>query len=643
MSTPPPSGSGPGGDTEAIVRCFEDIPAVVWLFEGPELTVVAANRAARASVGDRAGIIGRPVREVIPEMAGQQIFDMIAHCLGTGTLVIGRERRALVDRNGDGVLEEGFFTFTFTATHDSDGSVRGVLAHVLDVTDQVLARRSAEERATESERRYREARDVVATLQRHLLPQSLPALATVRLAAHYLVASSELAAGGDWFDAIPLDGGGLGLVVGDVVGHGPDAAATMSQLRTVAAQALHTRCGPALDEFARRHAGAHAATVCVAELDTDSGVLDYVLCGHPAPVVLSTTNDARVLPGGGPPLGVGSSERLPRREQLSPGDVLLMYTDGLVERADRPLADGIAALAEATRAAMVDQSTADSTLPDTRADLACTSAVERMGWLGYTDDVTVLAVERLAVPVRPLHCVLPAVPASLSETRRAIEQWLRSLDADDETVFTVQHAVGEAVTNAVEHAYGAEPGILEIHAEATDLGVAEISVVDQGAWREARIDPGARGRGLTIMRRLADSVEVRRSPQGTTVLLRFPVRCPVVFDEDRPLDGRASVSRDAFATAVHRSSEPRLDVRGPVDFHTEEQLRQAILEASRGGALPLVLDLTQVTYLASAGVRLLFDLNGIAIRSVVAPDRSPAGQVLAITGFPATAVTSTPT
>src|SRR3954452_22729190 len=102
----------------------------MWAFEGPELRVVAANASARASAGFRPGIVGRPIREVLPELEGQQIFEMMEEAFSHGRVVSADHRRVLVDRDGDGRLEEGFFSYTFLPTRDADGQVSGLIVHI---------------------------------------------------------------------------------------------------------------------------------------------------------------------------------------------------------------------------------------------------------------------------------------------------------------------------------------------------------------------------------------------------------------------------------------------------------------------------------------------------------------------------------
>ncbi|QFZ20160.1 SpoIIE family protein phosphatase [Saccharothrix syringae] len=626
-SDSPPAPTPPvapvAGDPAAVVACFEELPAVVWAFRGPDLVVVAANRAARASVGDRPGLVGRPVRESVPEVAGQQVFDLIEQCYSRAQVVVGDERRVLVDRDGDGRPEEGFFTFTCLPWRDGGGEVTGVVAHVVEVTGQVLARRRAEERC-------QAAQDLVHALQSALLPATLPVLPGVRLAARYVVAGDEHASGGDWFDAVPLPGGRVALLVGDVVGHGPAAAAAMGQLRTVALHALWSGATVAdavaqLDAFAARLPATRAATVCAVELDTATGALTGVNRGHPPALVVTAGGTTR-FPGQGEPdapLGVGRAGHAVWRDRLAPGDALLLYSDGLVERPGRPLAAGLAALAEATAAA-TDEA---GTLPRNPADRLCVAAVERMGWLGYDDDVTVLVAQRPARPHPPLHLVLPAKAAALTWLRHGVADWLAALDVDDGTAFTVQHGVGEAVTNAVEHAYGDGRGEVLVDATLSDEGVAELVVTDRGRWRPPGA-PGGRGRGLALMRHFAEAVQVTPTEDGTTVRLLFRLtRAPHLEHPPRRTGRRV----DELVTDLRREPRPVLTVSGPVDAHTVDALGAALLDAGRGGPRPLVVDLTRVTHLASAGVRLLHEVTAELDAELVAPTGSTAGQVLALT------------
>src|SRR5258708_37819858 len=175
---------------------------------------------------------------------------------------------------------------------------------------------------------------MVLALQEALLPAALPVLPRARIAARYLAAGQEQAAGGDWFDAIPLDGGGVALVVGDVVGHGVAAVAAMGQLRAVLTELLAAEddLGHVLrriDAFAARMPSLRAATLALMGLDPATGTLRYTTCGHPPPLVIGLDGNARYPEGTGTgPLGIGCPPAL-ASGRLTPGEPVLLYGGGL--------------------------------------------------------------------------------------------------------------------------------------------------------------------------------------------------------------------------------------------------------------------------------------------------------------------------
>jgi anti-anti-sigma factor len=636
---------GEAGDPDDVVRAFEAMPAVLWAFAGPEHTVVAANFAARASIGHRDDIIGRPIREVIPEMVGQQVFEMIDEVYASGRPVSHTDRRVLMDRDGDGRLEEGFFTYTFLPTGGADGAVSGMVVHIVETTDGVRQRRAVEARADESERRYREARDVVLSLQRSLLPAGVPVLPRVRLAAHYLVSGSEAAAGGDWLDAVPLPDGRVALLVGDVVGHGPDAAAVMGQLRAVALQGLSSGAGTTealarLDDLAARLPAATASTVCLVVLDVRSGEVEVASRAHPPPLVAGGDEAPRyldVVPGS--PLGTDGKPAVVARDRLRAGQLLLLWTDGLLERPGVGQADAMAELVRVAGAVLSEPVGPDTSVPALPADRLCTLVLERFAWSGYRDDVTVLAAELLPAGRPGLRLSVPGEPHQLSVVRRALRGWLITLDLAGHDVLAVLHAVGEACGNAVEHAYaGHDAGPIRVAGDLDDHGVLHLSVTDEGRWRPAAA-PGDRGRGLMMMRTLLGTVEVSSGPSGTIVAMTHRPLRPVRVGASSnvgPVAGLAAAPDpdDVFTTRLERGDRTVLRVRGAVDLETVDRLERAVMEAGRGGG-SAVLDLSGVTYLSSAGVRLLHRLRAMdgAAPVLLAPEGGVPYQVLRLSGL----------
>ncbi|MEU4777402.1 SpoIIE family protein phosphatase [Micromonospora sp. NPDC023633] len=635
------------GDPQAVLDGFEQLPGFVWIFEGPELRVVAANPAVRAAVGNRSGLIGEPFRQAVPELAGQHIFELLDQALH-GIRSHGYEQRVLTDRDGDGRLTEAFYTFDMAPWHNPDGSVRGVIVQAVDATGVVAARQAAETAAATAERRYRQAAGLVLELQRSLLPDLLPVLPNVQVAAHYLVASSDLVAGGDWFDAVPLPDGRLALTVGDVVGHGATAAAAMGQLRTVARQALQSggalpQVLAALDDFAARTPATRAATTCLAVLDPTSGALEAASHGHPAPLVIDASGDSRYLPlAPAGPLGTGAGPVPVHACQLRADDVLLLYTDGLIERPRQSLREGARVLADTAAAARRGMLTEATTVPQRLPDRICTLVTERLALAGggFGDDTTLLAAHLLPKPVAPLHLTLPADTTALRPMRRQMSDWLTRIGASGPDTSDLVHAAGEAATNAIDHAYpSGTTGTFTVHGTLDDQGVVHVTCTDQGRWRPPVPDPGGRGRGLTMIRGLVDRAEVRHTEAGTTVSMHHHIgqatNVTTVATAQAAGPHKQATVVEEFAVAVIETPTGRvLRVQGPVDLVTGPQLRAAIMQASRGGSLPLTIDLTPVTHLSSTGVKILHEVGRIITSlRVTATGQSPAHGVLELTGL----------
>jgi len=329
----------PAAELATLRALVAVMPVLMVAVEGPDCRVVAVTGPVRA-LAERSGWVGHPLTEVYPELAAQGVLDIYTGVYRTGQPFSAPEWR-LELAGTDGRVAQLVVRWTAVPWRHPDGSVRGVIGVAQDVTDQVRARVRAEQEAAETGQRYERVRDVVLELQQALLPDAVPVLPRVDVAARYLVAGADQSAGGDWFDVRPLPSGRVGLVVGDVVGHGLAGAAVMSQLRAVLAHALDATGEPVaavaeLERFARTVPGARSATVVVAVLDPAAGTLDYVTRGHPAPLVVDGSGRARqLLGGGGGPLGSGAGGPAQRTE-VADGDVLVLFSDGLVERPDRP-------------------------------------------------------------------------------------------------------------------------------------------------------------------------------------------------------------------------------------------------------------------------------------------------------------------
>jgi serine phosphatase RsbU (regulator of sigma subunit)/anti-sigma regulatory factor (Ser/Thr protein kinase)/anti-anti-sigma regulatory factor len=612
------------GDAAVVRDAFEQLPVLLAALDGPEHRLAAMNAACRAFTG-RPGLMGLAYRDAFPELAGQQLFELLDRVYATGEPETGTEWRAQLGSGPRGP-QEIYADFTVAPRRDPDGTVNGLLIIASDVTERVASRRSAEAARWNAEHRGAPARGIVAELQEALLPTALPVLPRARIAARYLVADQEQAAGGDWFDAIPLDGGRVALVVGDVVGHGVAASAAMGQLRAVLAELLaaETDLGQVLDRtdaFAARMPALRAATLALAVLDPARGTLRYTTCGHPPPLVIAAGGAARYLAGTGTgPLGTGSPPVL-ADSALAPGELVLLYSDGLVDRPGRPLADGMTELAMVAADAAASRALAHGAGP-AAAERVCQLTVELLTRTGHADDVTTLAAQRLAEPVPPLHLALPGERPSLTTARDAFAAWLGRLDATAEDWEALHLAMVEVFTNAIEYAYPkGQPGMVELDATLGDDGSVECRVTDHGTWRPPDPVEEDRGHGLMVAGQVVDSLLVSHPARagdglgngvrGTTVTLRHRLRRPAILasghhgqDAVRPAEPPFRVDTSAAAGATAQAL-----VGGPVDITTADHLARRLLSASRGGTLPLVADLTAVTQLASAGVRALYQVS----------------------------------
>jgi anti-anti-sigma factor len=497
-----------------------------------------------------------------------------------------------------------------------------------------------------------DARDVLAEVQQALLPAALPVLPQARIAARYLIAGQDEAAGGDWFDAVPLAGGSVALMVGDVVGHGLTAATAMGQLRATLNELLTaepelTTALARADAYAARVPALRAATLALAVLDPATGTLQYTTCGHPAPLIVSSAGAQALRATGGGPLGTGSAPVL-ATARLEPGELVLLYSDGLIKRPDRTPPDGLAELAK-----VAGDAGASHALP---ADVAGTSAdrvseltVQLLARTGYTDDVTTLAAQRLPMATPELHIELPGEVGTVRAVRRVFGDWLSRLDPLLQDRDALLLAATEIVTNAVEHAYPAgQPGPVEFHAALADDGQLECRIGDHGTWRLP--DPALpwRGQGLMVAAHLIDHMQVQHPPhsaaappgaRGTVVRLRHRLRRPahVTTEPAGQLPGDAAGPPFSVAAALDGSAA-HATVTGPVDITTADRLAGQLLAACRGGTLPLTVDLGAVTVLTSAGVRALYQvkkqLNGYHQKMIlVAAPGSPADAVLSLAGL----------
>lgn len=616
---------GADTDMESVLAAFEQAPSLLAVCEGPDLVLTALNSAAREVYGDRVGV---PVASAFPEGAGQEIVSWTAEAHRSGEPVTGRLWETA----------DGWLSFTLVPCRAGDGSVRGVVAQAVDATEQVRARTEAETRARDLQRRADVARQDLVGFHDALLPEGLPLGPGVRLAARYLLAEDISLAGGDWFDAVALPDGRTILVVGDVVGHGVRASVTMGELRTLFEERVRSdgdlvAALELLERRAERLPQARAATVCAAVLDPDAGTLTYCTAGHPPPLVVSPGGAASYLPvTGSGALGSGLPFVL-AEEPIGVGDVVVLYTDGLVERPGRSPAENTLDLARVAGSAVTVSDESDQrAAPD-----LVRSVVDELTRPGFTDDITVLAAQRVPLP-EPLRMSVPAFPDTLRVVRQNLGDWLAALGVGQIDELALQHAVGELVSNAVEHAYGPETprqqAVVSIEACLVPGGIVEVEVADHGVWREPG-PAGGRGRGLAMASGFSDDLHVTHGPGGTRAVLRQRPSVPVDL-----LRGTATAPASPTAPMTLRQEGADVTVSGALDHRSADELRRRLSHATRGGTLAVVVDLTEVTHLGSAGVQVLYDemlpgpRNTTARVTLVAPPGSPAQHVLELVRLP---------
>jgi anti-sigma regulatory factor (Ser/Thr protein kinase) len=365
---------------------------------------------------------------------------------------------------------------------------------------------------------YEREHRIAETLQRSLLPEHLPDLPGLEVAARYLPAASEAEVGGDWYDVIPIAGGAVGLVMGDVAGKGLAGASMVGRLRSaMRAYALEGHDPARVVERVNRllwneAEASQMATMLYAIVDPAAGVVRWVNAGHPPPLIVENS-DARFLSGeASVPLGVLP---FPTYEEASapmgPGTALLLYTDGLIERPGEHIDDGLAQLAARVREAPDD--------PSRLLDHLLESLVPAGG---APDDVALLVLANLPVQDH-FRAEFPTQPESLASIRSMLRRWLSHAGATEVEVAEIITACGEAATNAIEHAGTANSARFAVAGRLDGRDVV-LEVSDRGAWRERRDDD--HGRGIELMRTLMDTVEVEPGSEGTTVSLRRRLEQP---------------------------------------------------------------------------------------------------------------------
>jgi PAS domain S-box-containing protein len=377
--------------------------------------------------------------------------------------------------------------------------------------------------AIENARLYTERSRIAHTLQARLLPSRLSGPPGVRLAARYRAAGEFNEVGGDFYDAFQRSPDEWVVVIGDVSGKGPEAAAVTALARYTIRSAALNDWAPAqvlrrLNDTLLHEVESQFITVALAYLSHEgqNTKVRLVLGGHPLPYIVRADGGVEAIGVPGTLVGIRSDVRLHETQSvLEPGDALLLFTDGVIEAGPRSAPFGEDGLAEVlSQLGGADAETIVS---------AVDAAALRAGPGRARDDVALLALQALAFDAHhgALELTRPAVAGELRALRDAVVEFAADLPGLD--IGEVRLAVGEACANVVVHAYRlvSEPGEIHVRALSVDDGLI-VEVRDDGCGPVPRNDSPGLGLGLPLMSRLTRELQILdREPHGTLVRLTF--------------------------------------------------------------------------------------------------------------------------
>lgn len=472
--------SGPGaGPGSRLTR--------VW---PPEKRPAAAAAApSSVSAGDRAPATVRPVRE-----PGLLAIPLRAEGTDLGLVSFTWEHRTVPFDDGE-----------------------------LAVADELVARLAV---CVDNARRYAREHAAALLLQRSLLPRLLPRMSAVELAYRYLPADSRAGVGGDWFDVIALSGTRVGLVVGDVVGHGLGAAATMGRLRTSVRVLARMDLSPdellaRLDDLVTQGADERAAariggedlpedealgvTCLYAVYDPVSGTCTMARAGHPLPAVVDPADGTVTFPSlpAGPPLGLGGLPFEAAELTLPPGSVLALFTDGLVTGRNRDFDEQLDVLS-----AILSRSARP-------LDDVCDEAVGALLPGPADDDAALLLVRtRVLGSDQVATWDVTADPQDVGRVRAAASDQVSAWGLDD-LVFTTELVVSELVTNAIRYASAGPVQLRLIRDQTLICEVSDSGYTSPHLRRAASDDEG--GRGLFIVAQTTQQWGTRYTATGKII------------------------------------------------------------------------------------------------------------------------------
>ncbi|SCK26253.1 Serine phosphatase RsbU, regulator of sigma subunit [Streptomyces sp. WMMB 322] len=496
-------------------RADGEVPANPVSTAGPSRSAVTDGTAGAAEYAEvvSGGPLAEVLRGVRPVFADSPAArDALPELLGSGPDVPAGQRAILAPLRGRRrVIGAAVF-------------LRGPERAPFEPEDLLIAAQLATHTALGVDKAVLYGREayIADELQRTMLPDELPQPTGCHLASRYLPAAETARVGGDWYDAIPLPGSRVALVVGDVMGHSMTSAAIMGQLRTTAQTLAGLDLPPQevlhhLDEQAQRLGSDRMATCLYAVYDPVAHRIIIANAGHPPPVLLHRDGRAEVLriPAGAP-IGVGGVDFEAVELDAPAGATLLLYTDGLVESRQRDVWTGIEHLREKLTA------TARLTRPDASAPLEplCDEVLDILGPGDRDDDIALLAARFDGIaPSDVAYWFLDPRAQTAGQARRLARRALARWGLEDLSD-AVELLVSEVVTNAVR--YAERPITLRLL--RTDTLRCEVGddVPQLPRLRQARAtDEG--GRGLYLVNRLARRWGATRLSTGKVVWFELPV------------------------------------------------------------------------------------------------------------------------
>ena len=493
----------------------EAVPDIVWSSDSDGI-MDYGNSALSRYIGEPAdNMYGERWSAFVHEEDRRPMMDRWRRSLRTGQTFEQKFRL----RRHDGVFR--WFLARASAIRDASGQVIRWFGTATDIDDQVRSTarlRESERRyralALENARLYEREHRVSVALQAASLPKEVPDVPWLSMDAVYIPGSADAQIGGDWYDAFRLPDGRIVFSIGDVAGSGLDAAVTMSNMRQIIRGTAQVHADPVLmlnaaDRALRLEDPNRFVTAFVAVLSPVTGILAYASAGHVPPFIRRADGSVEILDFCDPPLGLRERHALETAHtELSEGDIVLFYTDGLVE-ANRDIEAGLATL----ESVMSEREFANASHP-------AQFVQHRMLPEGASDDVAVMSVKMGSDAVRAFDLRRWSLPSLTADTLRDIREEFRvALAERGGTVDRIQFAelvLGELAGNVVRHAPGPVEIILDfsnphpvLHVIDEGPGFARAPMLPQDVMSES-------GRGLYIVSQSTLEFSVmRRRPKGS--------------------------------------------------------------------------------------------------------------------------------